>query len=502
MAALSKHELIEELTPNIKKMIFEIVKHASNIDPRDMERWTQAALRRNPYILDLNAYQNPEYSAHLSDEQIIQKTAGHFSDFLLPRMNFITGTDSAKVTAHRTGIEAGFPGDAATIAQEKLMKIPPLWVDAHIKRGVKLEYLAKDIAIEAGYNPRSDLVEAIKQNQQGHPFLRGTPDMVLERLLDSGESQLILTDFKVPYKAKGMAMHDYVMQLHHYTLCNILGNQYQPQNKVNINGLMLFEVALDQFNGKETPIAWDESFAQAILEEGAMVHEHFIQGRVPEIIKPTKHFTLAADAFVANEMSKITKLKLAGDLIEQKVATHQMNLENYVENRAPDRDCKISHDTLVVTTKRVPSFVDDSRAEMVEQLDISTTGKTNYKIDQEIVKKSKELGVPLNIPFTTKISTGFSRKGGDIKLREEMASQLIPIIENIPESKPAIGDEMAAELGEISTILTSNAIDRTPAPVKQAKPTLNTQQIQTPPATTHQERKRVPQPAPVNKFNF
>lgn len=460
MTGLSKQAIIEELTPLVRESAFELVHHASNIDPLDMEKWIRSALGRAPNILDFEAVKNTAYSGHIPESEFISNTLGHFRNFLLPRLNFVTGTDSAKITAHRTGIEPGFPGSASTVAKEKLMMIPPLWADSHIKRGLKLEYLANDMAIEAGYIPRPDLVEKIIANQQGHPFLRGTPDMVLERVLEERESTLILTDYKVPYAAKGQALHDYIMQLHHYTLCNIVGNKSNPDNAVNIQNLMLFEANLKTFKGIETPIAWNQTFAKAILEEGAMVHQHFTQGNVPTIKKVNKYYDMQADPYLKEQMSNVAQLKLATETIAQKMTMHQENIEAYVERTAPEATTRIQHDTLVITATKVPMFTDESRADSVAEYGIEIEGKTNYKIDQEIARKAAELDRDLSVPYTTKFATKFSTKKVDKEVRMGMASNLLPSIEAIPQVNSPKESAIELEMAAMTSVL--NKADPTP----------------------------------------
>jgi len=444
---IDRNSVHEELKPLIKQDVFKVVKHATHIKPDDMNGWIDAAIRRNASFVKLEALTNPLHSQHIPESDMVSHIREHISGFLLPRLNYVTGTDAAKVTTHRTGIASSFGGDAVTVAREKLMQIPPLYPDAHLLRGQSMEYKVEDWAIENGYNPRKDLLQAIKDNQQGHPYLRGTPDAVLEKVLES-TSRIVLGDYKLPNKRSSAVQHDYTMQLHHYGLCSMIGNSLNPDNPVNLDDMMILEGSMSDYRIVEKPVPWDESLAIGILEEGAMVYESYSKGLMPDIEVKKSYVDFGADSHSARLMRELSQVRTMKELIDSEELRKQDELKAYLGSNLDRRNVVINHHAIRVAVGQKPSFTPESLDALVSEYRVETEGKTPSAIEKALIKAVEDQGQNIGdiVPHESTYRISASRKKDDLKLRDQMTEKYKGLADLV--TQPDLANQLVSMIHE------------------------------------------------------
>lgn len=497
MDKLSRRELVEELAPIIKASIPKIVEHANVLEDNNIDTWVKTGLFRSEEVSNMEALLNPLHTRHQTLEQLKTSAISHFTDFLLPRLNHISGTDASKLTAHITGEPPAFGGNMGTLIQEKLMMINPLYRDGNLKRGTELEYLGRNFAIEAGYTPRPDLVEQVKQNIKGHPFIGGTPDEIWETN-NSDRPQFTLADYKVPNYAKGMVLHDYTMQLHHYLLCTMLGNKQNPGNQVNIHDMALFEVSLSKFNGVVSPVNYNERILFNILEQAELAKNYMTNGVIPDIKIKNDFIPIEATKFIASKVDELNTVSEAKALIDDKEAALKMTITQAITASAPNGKAVMEHKGVVVKTDVHPVFDDTSRSDYATKFDINTDGMTNYKIEQAICKMALETGVDLELQTEQKTKLSFSRKKVEKEAREERQKQLISPINELLKHEVSEEVEFLNEIDEMDTALNDaslqrNAVTKSSLGFQPSTPNPTS----TEPTVSKQAEKKKEQPTPL-----
>jgi len=489
MSVLTRENIIEELTPRLHDLSTKMVKHIAVVNPADMEKWINTAIKRDPMFIRLNAFQNPNYSKHQTDEQILNAITDRVAYFGFERSNYITGTDAVKVTAGRLDRPAAFGGDASTVAQDKLFKIAPLYPDSHIMRGKNLEYQVRDWAIEQGFLPREDLLAQFKENQKAHPYLRGTPDDILEYSLN-GKKKVVIGDYKLPATAKGMVMHDYVMQLHHYAVCALAGNKSAPDNKIDLQGLMMIEGNMKTYSCNPYEVDWNEQYATAIIEEAANVHHAYTNGQIPKPAPKKNFYMVSTDSYASNLMSEFVATKVAISQLIEKEEITKNKMEQYLAKFTNSRGAKIEGSTLSMTAKTVHSIPPENLAMISEELGVDIEGKTPGKASAAILDhiEKNDLNIDDYAVVVPSFYTRLGTKKTDKEFRAGMAQKMDGVLNKLIESpdkavefhkaiKEVNGDTPIYSLEQdmLDATATLDAIPITINPRQQAKAIAETQ---------------------------
>ncbi|WP_299201865.1 hypothetical protein [uncultured Amphritea sp.] len=177
------------------KQIFRAIPHASKVDPLDFREWLQTTLERDP-----------------------KRILWH-----LKRQAAVGGSEIGTLLLEAQGLTPPFARTGATLAAEKLFKIPPTSPLPHMLRGILLEKAVIQ-AMHTIYGGQRDFeAEAAFKNQSNTktPALAGNPDLYW--MLND---KRILTDIKVPMSSteleeQGSDNHKlftYKSQLHQYDL--------------------------------------------------------------------------------------------------------------------------------------------------------------------------------------------------------------------------------------------------------------------------------------------
>lgn len=181
------------------KQIFRAIPHASRVDPLDFRTWLQTTHERDP-----------------------NRLLWH-----LQRQAAIGGSEIGALLLEAQGLTPPFGRTGATLAAEKLFKIPPAYPLPHMLRGILLEKAVIQAMLTIYGGQRDFQAEAAFKNQTDviTSALAGNPDLYWQM-----EGKRILTDIKVPMSATELEelgsdnhkLFTYKSQLHQYDL---LGNE-------------------------------------------------------------------------------------------------------------------------------------------------------------------------------------------------------------------------------------------------------------------------------------
>lgn len=223
--------------------------------------------------------------AALKEESILKwmEDMAKSQDFHEPSWHYARlqgiGGSEAIHAVQEARIHRGLPPDDSghlprKLALEKLLLIPPEKTSGHMLRGNRFEAAIVERLLEqTGGKVREDLHQAVAQASgqvQGHPWMRGQPDVILE--MPNG--RITLVDIKSPAKAGNSVDYAYKVQLHHYR--RIMQEAGCPPDQ-----MILGNFDWQSFNVRLLDVAYEAYLEKLLLEGGDRLWDRILRGDLP-----------------------------------------------------------------------------------------------------------------------------------------------------------------------------------------------------------------------------